>query len=137
MAIAETKPAAKSGGSLFGGLFASKSSDSKSSESGTAVDRMARLVGLRGNDTAETTPTPKSKTAAKPTHVASHGAIRPRPAEAAPAKAAEPVKTAEPPKAAEPIRTAEPAKKVEPIRTTEAQAPAPTRPRPRRRPARP
>ena len=126
MAIAETKPAAKSGGTLFGGLFASKSSDSKSSEqSDTAIDRMARLVGLRGNkDTAETTPAPKSKPAAKPTHVASHGAIRPKTPEA---KAAESVKTAEPPKAAEPIRTAEPAKKVEPVRTTEAQAPAPAR----------
>jgi murein L,D-transpeptidase YafK len=123
MAIAETKPAAKSGGSLFGGLFASKSSDSKPSEQGgTAIDRMARLVGLRGNDkdTAETTP--KAKPAAKATRVASHGAIRP-----AVAKPAEPAKIAEPPKAAEPVRTAEPAKKVEPVRTTEAQAPAPAR----------
>jgi murein L,D-transpeptidase YafK len=127
MAIAETKPAAKSGGSsLFGGLFASKSSEQSG---GSPVDRMARLVGLRGNDkdTTEASAAAKAKTAAKPTHVASHGAIRARTTEAAPAKAAEPVKAAEPPKAAEPIRTAEPAKKVEPIRTTEAQAPAPAR----------
>jgi murein L,D-transpeptidase YafK len=120
MAIAETKPAAKSG-TLFGGLFASKSSDSAASEqSGTAIDRMARLVGLRSDkkDTAEAAPAPKAKPAAKPTHVASHGAIRPR------NTAAEPARIAEPPKAAEPIRTAEPARTPEPVRTTEAQAPA-------------
>jgi murein L,D-transpeptidase YafK len=104
LAIAETKPAAKSGSTLFGGLFASKSSESKASESKPSEPSGA----------AE-----KSKAAAKPTHLASHGAIRPRAAEAAPAKAAEPVKTAEPPKAVEP--------KFEPVRTTEAQAPAPAR----------
>ena len=58
------------------------------------LERMARLVGLRGNDTetkkVETPPAPKPKpAAAKPTSVASHGAIRTRQAEAQPIKTTE------------------------------------------------
>jgi murein L,D-transpeptidase YafK len=106
MAIAETaKPAAQpaarsSGGSLFGSLFSSKPSEPKTAEkSEGTLDRMARLVGLRSADkdtkTAEAAPVAKPKPAAKPTRVASHGAIRVKQAEA------------------------------EPIKTSEAQAPAP------------
>ena len=101
MAIAETKPtvqpaAKSSGSSLFGSLFALKPTEAKTGD-GT-LERMARLVGLRGSEPetkkVETPPAPKPKPAAKPTSVASHGAIRTRQAEA------------------------------QPIRTTEAQAPA-------------
>jgi murein L,D-transpeptidase YafK len=111
MAIAEPAPAldqpatTKSGG-LFGSLFsADKKTDSP-------IDRMARLVGLGGDDKAKTAAVapvakPKPQPVAKPTHVAAHGAIRPKPAEA------------------EPIRTAEPAKPV-PMPAA-APAPAPVR----------
>ena len=119
MAIAETRSqAAGKGGtsnSLFGGLFSPKSTETKPAETKTAeksdsaIDRMARLVGLRGNDKpAEAVPKPKP--AAKPTNVASHGAIRPKQAEA------------------EPVKPAAPAKTAEPIKTTEAQAQAPIAP---------
>ena len=104
MAIAETKPAAQpaarsSSGNMFGSLFSSKPADKSADKSESAIDRMARLVGLRSDDkdsdkTAEAAPAPKRKPAAKPAHVASHGAIRTRQAE------------------------------VQPIKTTEAQAPA-------------
>ena len=97
MAIAETKPtvqpaAKSSGSSLFGSLFASKPAEAKTGD-GT-LERMARLVGLRGNDAepkkVETPPAPKPKpAAAKPTSVASHGAIRTRQAEAQPIKTTE------------------------------------------------
>jgi murein L,D-transpeptidase YafK len=105
MAIAETKPAASpaarsSSGSLFGSLFSPKTAEAKSAEpknEGT-LDRMARLVGLGKKETpagAAPTPTPKPKPAAKPTSLASNGAIRAKQPEA------------------------------QPVKTTEAQAPAP------------
>jgi hypothetical protein len=106
MAIAETKPATpsaarSSGGSLFGSLFSSKTAEAKPAEpknEGT-LDRMARLVGLGKKDppaaAATPAPVPKPKPAAKPTSLASNGAIRAKQAEA------------------------------QPIKTTEAQAPAP------------
>ena len=106
MAIAETKPAASpaarsSGGSLFGSLFSSKTAEAKPAEpkSEGTLDRMARLVGLGKKETpaaqATPAPVPKPKPAAKPTSLASNGAIRAKQAEA------------------------------QPIKTTEAQAPAP------------
>jgi murein L,D-transpeptidase YafK len=112
MAIAETRSQAAgkwgNSNSLFGGLFSPKSTET-AEKSDSAIDRMARLVGLRGNDKpAEAVPKPKP--AAKPTNVASHGAIRPRQAEA------------------EPVKPAAPAKTAEPIKTTEAQAQAPVAP---------
>jgi hypothetical protein len=111
MAIAETskpaaQPAAKSNiGSLFGSLFSSKTAEAKAPETKPAektaspIDRVARLVGLGGKDkdtkAAEVAPpAPKPKPVAKPTSIASNGAIRAKQAEA------------------------------EPIKTTEAQAPA-------------
>ena len=106
MAIAETKPAAQpaarsSGSSLFGSLFSSKTAEAKPAEpkSEGTLDRMARLVGLGKKETpaasAAPAPVPKPKPAAKPTSVASNGAIRAKQAEA------------------------------QPVKTTEAQAPAP------------
>jgi murein L,D-transpeptidase YafK len=118
LAIAETKPAAQpaaksSGSSLFGSLFASKSSEPKTAEkSESAIDRMARLVGLGSSDraakTAEATPppAPKPKPAAKPTSVASHGAIRSRQAEAQPIKTTEAQAPAAPAAIAVPANTA-------------------------------
>jgi murein L,D-transpeptidase YafK len=118
LAIAEPaadapKPASKSSGGLFGSLFSSnssKSTDGKadSSKSANPLDRMARLVGLGGDDKpkkAEAAP-PKPKPAARPVREASHGAIRPKPAHAEPVRA-EPVRAAEPAPAAQPARTAE------------------------------
>jgi murein L,D-transpeptidase YafK len=118
MAIAETKPATQpaarsSSGNMFGSLFSSKPADKSADKSESAIDRMARLVGLRSDDkdsdkTAEAAPAPKRKPAAKPAHVASHGAIR-----AKESKQAEPKQTetrqavAEPPKAAAPVKTTE------------------------------
>ena len=106
MAIAETKPAAQpaarsSGSSLFGSLFSSKTAEAKPAEpkSEGTLDRMARLVGLGKKETpaasAAPAPVPKPKPAAKPTSLASNGAIRAKQAEA------------------------------QPVKTTEAQAPAP------------
>lgn len=111
MAIAETskpaaQPAAKSSiGSLFGSLFSSKTAEAKAPETKPAektaspIARVARLVGLGGKNkdtkAAEVAPpAPKPKPVAKPTSIASNGAIRAKQAEA------------------------------EPIKTTEAQAPA-------------
>jgi hypothetical protein len=123
-AYATTSAAAKpssgnSSSSLFGSLFSSKSTDTKPAESsGGAIDRVARLVGLRGNDKdtkAEAPPAPKPKPAAKPTSVASNGAIRSRQPEAAPVKTTEaqaPAPAASSPPAAAataPARTASPA----------------------------
>jgi murein L,D-transpeptidase YafK len=106
MAIADTKAATpsaarSSGGSLFGSLFSSKTAEAKPAEpkSEGTLDRMARLVGLGKKDppaaAATPAPVPKPKPAAKPTSLASNGAIRAKQAEA------------------------------QPIKTTEAQAPAP------------
>jgi murein L,D-transpeptidase YafK len=120
MAIAETKSSSSGswGGSntLFGSLFSSKSSDTKPAETKTAeksegtIDKMARLVGLRGGDkdakpAAEAARVAKPKPVAKPTNVASNGAIRSKPVEA---------------------KITEPAKAVEPAKTTEASAQAPS-----------
>jgi murein L,D-transpeptidase YafK len=102
MAIAATapaKPAAKSG-NLFGGLFASKSSDAKASDSSEkksdgAIERVARLVGLGGKDKKTEAadaapPTPKAKPAVKQASAVPHGAIRPKQqAEAQPIKTSE------------------------------------------------
>jgi hypothetical protein len=108
MAIAETakpaaQPAAKSSiGSLFGSLFSSKTAEAKAPEAKPAektaspIARVAHLVGLGGKskDTKAAEAAPKPKPVAKPTSIASNGAIRAKQAEA------------------------------EPIKTTEAQAPA-------------
>jgi murein L,D-transpeptidase YafK len=88
--------------SFFASLFASKSQASTETKtktveakpaekkSGGAIDRMARLVGLRSDEAkpaaAEAT---KPKPAAKPAQAAANGAIRPKPADAAPVKTAE------------------------------------------------
>ena len=117
---AAAKPSSNSGG-LFGSLFASKSSDTKTDTSGSAIDRMARLVGLRSDDKDAkpvAAPAPKPKPAAKPTSVASNGAIRSKPAEATPVKTTEaqapapapaPAAAAPAPAAAAPARAAAPA----------------------------
>jgi hypothetical protein len=84
-----TAPVKRSnGGGLFGSLFASKSAEPApaAEKSEGTFDRMKRLVGLRGADKDKTA---KAKPAAKPTRVASHGAIRPKPTEAEPVKSAE------------------------------------------------
>jgi murein L,D-transpeptidase YafK len=121
MAIAETKSATpsaarSSGGSLFGSLFSSKTAEAKPAEpknEGT-LDRMARLVGLGKKDppaavAATPAPVPKPKPAAKPTSLASNGAIRAKQAEAQPIKTTEaqaPVPGAVTPAAAAPASTA-------------------------------
>jgi murein L,D-transpeptidase YafK len=96
MAIAETKPpAARSSGGLFGSLFSSKTAEAKPTEpkSDGAIDRMARLVGLGKKETptaqAAPTPAPKPKPAAKPTSLASNGAIRAKQPEAQPVQSTE------------------------------------------------
>jgi murein L,D-transpeptidase YafK len=104
-ASASTKPATTTG--LFGSLFSfnsdtdeAKKNSAAKKESG-AIDRMARLIGLRGSDSdgSEATPAPKPKPAVR-SAVTAPGAIRPRPATAEPAKPAEP---------ARPIQVAAPA----------------------------
>jgi murein L,D-transpeptidase YafK len=119
MAMAETKPIAQpatksSSGGLLGSLFSSKSTETKTAEkSESTIDRMARLVGLGSSDkgakTAEATPAPKPKPAAKPTSVASHGAIRSRQAEAQPIKTTEAQAPAAPAMAPAPAAVAAPA----------------------------
>ncbi|MGH6737811.1 MAG: L,D-transpeptidase family protein, partial [Bradyrhizobium sp.] len=96
MAIADTRTTAapvtrSNGGGLFGSLFASKSSDpAPAAQNEGTFDRMKRLVGLQSKDkTAQAKLAPKPKPAAKPTRVASHGAIRPKSADAEPLKATE------------------------------------------------
>jgi hypothetical protein len=86
LASADSRPVS---GGLFSGLFSSsgdsaKSNDKSSSDSPGVLDRMSRMVGLRGSE-PDTTPTPKPK-AAKPAATqtasagtASAGAIRPKP----------------------------------------------------------
>jgi murein L,D-transpeptidase YafK len=119
-ATAAAKPSSSSNssssGSLFGSLFASNSTET----SGGAIDRVARLVGLRSDDKDAkpvAAPAPKPKPAAKPTHVASHGAIRSKQAEATPVKTTEAqtpapapaASAAAAPPAAAPARAAAPA----------------------------
>jgi hypothetical protein len=99
MAIADTQsqPETKTP-NFFGSLFASKPSGnteikttgSKSAEkkSDSAIDKMARLVGLRGSEEKPAEPQ-KPKPAAQPASATSNGAIRPKPAEPAPVKTAE------------------------------------------------
>ena len=80
MAIAE--PAPKQSGGLFGSLFSSKDSESSSD---STIDRMARMIGLQKDEPkAAAAPPPKTKAQAKPTQLASHGAIRPKQAAAEP-----------------------------------------------------
>ena len=97
---AETPTLLAKPASFFASLFASKSSaatetktvEAKPAEkkSGGAIDRMAKLVGLRNSEAkpaaGEAT---KAAAAAKPAQAAANGAIRPKPAEAAPVKTAE------------------------------------------------
>ena len=124
MAIAESRPGAQpaarsSGGSMFGSLFSSKTETKSADKSESALDRMARFVGLRSNDKetkAEAPPAPKPKPAAKPTSVASNGAIRSRQAEAEPAKPAAPVRTTEA-QASAPAGAAAPARQPAPAST--------------------
>jgi murein L,D-transpeptidase YafK len=102
MAIADTRatetqsPLAKPAG-FFASLFASKPSapetktvEAKPAEkkSGGAIDRVAKLVGLRSGD-AKPAETAKPGPAAKPAQAAANGAIRPKPADAAQVKTAE------------------------------------------------
>jgi murein L,D-transpeptidase YafK len=114
------KAATRSGGGLFGNLFSSdndsanKKSASKKEDS--ALDRMARFIGLGGSEpdaaASETVPAPKPKPAAKPAHAAAPGAIRPKPTNIERAKASDtprPVQVASPAAApaavvAEPVR---------------------------------
>jgi len=77
-------------GSLFSGWFSSKPTSSTTTNDGP-IDRVAKLIGLRGS---EETPKPpaavppaKSKVAARTTNTPAPGAIRPRPAEAKPVEA--------------------------------------------------
>jgi murein L,D-transpeptidase YafK len=98
MSLASTEsrpvPAPKSGGSggMFGGLFSTSgdagnkpSSEKSNSDSPGMLDRMSRLVGLRGSDpaaAADPAQAPKVKPpVTKPTQTASAvpGAIRPKP----------------------------------------------------------
>jgi murein L,D-transpeptidase YafK len=95
MAIADTaksKPA-KSSGNMFGSLFSSANAETKTAEKNEGTfDRMKRLVGLQGDQSAKpaaAAPSPKPKPAAKPVREASSGAIRPRTAEAEPTKSTE------------------------------------------------
>jgi murein L,D-transpeptidase YafK len=99
MAAAPTATSSKS--NFFSGLFSSSSKPAEEKKTDSTMDRMARMMGLRGSEetTAVATPAPKpkvaaapAKPAAKPAQAAAPGAIRPKPAEAKPE--AEPVKTA-------------------------------------------
>ena len=89
--------ATASSGNMFGNLFTSSpaSSQTASAEKKDGpLDRMARLMGLRGSEPAptpqEAIPSPKPRPAVRPAPTTSNnGAIRPKPV------AVEPVKTAE------------------------------------------
>jgi murein L,D-transpeptidase YafK len=77
-----------SSGSLFGGLFASKSSTpSTAAKSESPVDKMAKFMGLRSSDPAPAPaaapePAPKPRpTPAASARPANNGAIRPKPVE--------------------------------------------------------
>ena len=82
---ATASSSSSSSGSLFGNLFASKSSTpSTAAKSESPVDKMAKLMGLRSSDPApapapEPAPAAKAKPAAA--RPANNGAIRPKPAE--------------------------------------------------------
>jgi murein L,D-transpeptidase YafK len=85
-------PAANPGG-LFGSLFASNASNATAAKDDTPIDRMGRLIGFGESEpkanAAAAVPKPRPKPAAtRQTHVASHGAIRPRPAEPTPIRSA-------------------------------------------------
>ena len=101
-------------GNLFGNLFTSNSKPAAETKTAkkdeSAIDRVARFMGLRGSDpapAAEPAPTPKPRPAARPVQTAAPGAIRPAPVAAAaaahaPAPAPAPVRTAETKPAAAP-----------------------------------
>jgi murein L,D-transpeptidase YafK len=119
------KPAAKSG-NLFGSLFSS-GTDKKDD---STLDRMARLMGLRGSDPAPAkaavpAPKPKPKPAIRQASANANGAIRPKPAQSEPAQSesakAEPVRAAAVQRPPAPVPAAEPANA--PAR---AATPAPT-----------
>jgi len=120
----QAKPAGKPG-NLFSGLFSSNSGKATEKNDGNPFDRMAHMMGFRGSEAQpkqtaavpEPKPRPERRPAARPTHVAAHGAIRPRPTEAEPAKI-EPAKTQ--------MAKTEPAK-TEPVK---AAAASPVWPRP-------
>jgi murein L,D-transpeptidase YafK len=84
---------AGSGSGLFGGLFSSKDDSAKSSgdsQSGGVLDRMSRLVGLHGPDSADApTPSKAKPSTAKPAQTASAGAIKPKPQTGAQAPASD------------------------------------------------
>jgi murein L,D-transpeptidase YafK len=115
MAIAETsssnpqttaKPT-----NFFSSLFASKPAETKAADTKAAekknegaIDRMARLVGLRKDEPkAAEAAKPKPPAAAKPAQPTANGAIRPKPAEAAPVKTAEAQSPAPAPAASNPF----------------------------------
>ena len=71
-------------GNLFGNLFTSNSKPAAETKTAkkdeSAIDRVARFMGLRGSDpapAAEPAPTPKPRPAARPVQTAAPGAIRP------------------------------------------------------------
>ena len=123
--VASTEPmvpattASSSKSSFFSGLFSSSSKPAEEKKTDGTMDRMARMIGLRGAEektaaTPAAVPAPKpkvvaaapakpaAKPAAKPVQTAAPGAIRPKPTDAKPAEAepkAEPAKT-------EPAKTA-------------------------------
>jgi murein L,D-transpeptidase YafK len=95
MAIAASdKPAARSTSSFFGSLFSSKTekpaeqvAEKPAEKKPPLLSRMATIVGLRKPETKDAAP--KDATPKPQTRVASHGAIKPKTAEAAPPKSAE------------------------------------------------
>jgi len=101
MASADPQPAASSGGSLFSSLFSSGKTADKPAEktaeknSSNPLDRMARLIGLRGND-SKTKPAEKAP-AARPSKPA---AAKAKSTRSAAAKPADHKASARPPEAA-------------------------------------
>jgi len=89
--VAAAKPAdgAKEPG-FFGSLFSSTTSASEHKDD-TALDKVARLIGLRGSDGSTTdaavpAPKPKPKPAVRQASTAAPGAIRPKPVDEQPAR---------------------------------------------------
>jgi murein L,D-transpeptidase YafK len=98
-AAASATASKSSSGNFFGSLFSSSSkpaSDKKDTKdtSPGPLDRMAKLIGLRGSDPD---PTPPAAASAKPKQKPAHsspGAIRPKPVESEPVKTADAQKPA-------------------------------------------
>ena len=141
MAIAAPAPAKSN--NLFGNLFSSSSTNEAETKTEDGpVDRMARLVGLRGNDTSAAAPasTPKPKAEAKapsrqvnattPNAAASNAAASNVAASNAAASNAAPGAIRPAPRAPEPAKTVEANKPAPPATAVAAQqnvaaAPAP------------